>query len=107
MDSIHDMKAGPLAERAPWGTTSSRERRPRNIIIGIATLALAALLYVSFRETWPEALRRPWYFTFGDSANMRAPSFPVADQYLLGVGKADITGFGNSYFRSQIVADET
>jgi hypothetical protein len=104
MNSIHDIKAGPLVEQAPWKSTMrNRAGSPRNIVIGIATLTLAALLCVSFRGLWAESISRQWYFMFGDSAEMRTPSFPALERYLLGVGKADITGFENphAFFRSR------
>jgi hypothetical protein len=95
-----------MASKAPWRTAASSPRRwSRDITLGMLTLALITLLYASFRCRWPESLGRQWYFIFNDNAGMRIPSFPIAERHLLGVGKADITGFGNSYICLQILAD--
>lgn len=46
---------------------------------------------------WPLQSARQWLFQSGNgnAAEQSYPSKSNGDQYLLGVGKADITGYGN------------
>ena len=68
------------------------------IVTGSLLLVGLQLFLWESRELPGQASWRPWSFgSFGSSGRMRDPVQTVDADYLLGVGKADITGYGIDY----------
>jgi hypothetical protein len=86
MDSLLLTKAGPLSPKAePSGTTKGRNAaRKRLLWIPSLLLFVLSFLYLRGCTTWP---------SYYQSQSEQKPSGRDGDLYLLGVGKADITGY--------------
>jgi len=87
MGLLQTMKAGPSTTQAAWSTTTPRTKHSRNFIVAASTVIILAFLYIFFGSTSVETFRSRWSLQFGNGGNGQG------DQYLLGVGKADITGY--------------
>jgi len=93
MDLSQTMKAGPSTVQAAWSTrTTSRKTHPRNFIVAAFTVIVLAFLYLSLGSKYLEAFTSRWSLIFGTGGRSFQSESLRGDQYLLGVGKADITG---------------
>lgn len=91
MDLIQDMKAGPSAIQAAWSTrTPSRTKHARNWLVATFTVLTLAFLYITFGNTSLVSFTTRLSVLFGNGVNSASLG---GDKYLLGVGKADITGY--------------
>jgi hypothetical protein len=94
MDLPQTMKAGPSTTQAPWSTRATpRTKHARNFVVAISTVVILAFLYLSLEGRSLEAFTSSWSLLFGNSGSGRHLGNLRGDQYLLGVGKADITGY--------------
>jgi hypothetical protein len=88
------MKAGPSMTQAAWSTrATSRTKHARNFIVAASTVIILAFLYLSLGSRSLEAFASRWSLLFGNGSSGKQLENLRGDQYLLGVGKADITGY--------------
>ena len=94
MDLPQIMKAGPSTAHAAWNTrTTPRIKPARNFIVAASTVIILVLLYLSLGSRSLEAFTPTWSLLFGAGGRWFQSESLQGDQYLLGVGKADITGY--------------
>ncbi len=94
MDLVQSMKAGPSITKAAWSTgRTSATKHARNFIAATSTVIILAFLYVAFGNVSLEPFGSRWSLLFGNGGNSVHSGGLRGDQYLLGVGKADITGY--------------
>jgi hypothetical protein len=90
MDLIPYMKAGPST---PSAGSNSRTRKPngaRKAIVLISTCCIFALVFFFLGNAHADYLTWRWSSQNGDNGKSASKD---GDLYLLGVGKADITGY--------------
>jgi neutral ceramidase len=88
MDQILDQKAGPSQSHPSWTQESSRWRRQivkATALITALVLGCMAFVRLSYR------LESAWFWELAGQGGDEYGS-SKGSQYLLGVGKADITG---------------
>ena len=88
MDQIHDQKAGPSQSPPSWTQESSRWRR--RIVKATALITALVLGYMAFVRL-SHKLESAWFRELAGQGAYDSGS-SKGSQYLLGVGKADITG---------------
>lgn len=109
MDYLYKSKADPSIQQE-WPREAPRW--PRNIQTLVKTVTIVALLaggYVAFLHTRLDKQRYSWFWDleedgYGTQAGAHATS--KGSQYLLGVGKADITGYVIILFGVELIANK-
>ena len=91
----HNPKAGPTQGQPRWNQqTSTRRRHAAKAIVLVAALLLGCMTFVSVSR---DGLDSDWLWRMtGQSGNENEHERAKGSQYLLGVGKADITGLDSS-----------
>jgi len=92
MDSLLEMKAGPSGalELAPQRASKSTNTRRRFLAALVAALLFSICL---FFLKWYPSTGSLWFMESDNGEPHARPTSPDGDKYLLGVGKADITGY--------------
>jgi neutral ceramidase len=91
MDQHYDSKAGPSQLQPRWSEQRSGWRR--QTLKAIAFVAALALGYLAFVHLSHDGLESNWLWrTTTQDGNRKEGESSRRSQYLLGVGKADITG---------------
>jgi hypothetical protein len=87
----YDIKAG----RAARGSMAKFRSPTRPLLMVATAVVLMLLMAASFQPYWPKNPRKHWDFLHlaGDETESVVRATASGDQYLLGVGKADITGY--------------
>jgi neutral ceramidase len=92
MKQPHDVKAGPSQPQPRWIQQTSRWRR--QIVKAIALVAALMLGYMAFVRLSRSSVGINWIWrTTSQDGNEHERESAKGSQYLLGLGKADITGF--------------
>lgn len=101
MEYSYESKAGPSAQ-PDWAPREvPRWRRNIGAILkALAIGAVLALVYVAFVHTRLDKQTHSWFWDLDDSYGAQAGEQATSkgSQYLLGVGKADITGYDNFHY---------
>jgi hypothetical protein len=93
MDLAKDMKDGPSATQSAWSTrTPSRTRHVRNFVVATSGLFVLIFIYAVLLHTSFKLFGTPLSLLFGSGDNV-IDTTSLGDRYILGVGKADITGY--------------
>jgi neutral ceramidase len=91
MNQLHHSKAGPSQAQPRWSQDKSGWRR--QTLKAIAFVAALALGYLAFVRLYHDGLESNWLWrTTSQDGNGKDGGNGKGSQYLLGVGKADITG---------------
>jgi neutral ceramidase len=91
MDQLHDSKAGPSQPQPRWRQQASRWRL--QAIKATVLVAAVVLGYMAFVRLYHGGLEVNWLWrTINQDGNRNEHESAKGNQYLLGVGKADITG---------------
>jgi neutral ceramidase len=108
MHHLYESKAGPSAE-PEWPREVPRWRRNLQALVKtIAIVTILAVGYVAFVHTKVDRQRYSWFWDLDDSYGAQAGAHATTkgSKYLLGVGKADITGYAMILFRAEKIANE-
>jgi neutral ceramidase len=105
MIQFHDQKAGP-SQPQPKKWTQERSRWQCQIIKAAVLVTALVLGYIAFMRLSHRA-KSTWFWRLaGQGGDWNEHGSSNGSQYLLGVGKADITGLDATPLRSIINADK-
>jgi neutral ceramidase len=94
MDQLQDVKAGPSGGQPQWIQKSHTPNHSRRLVIvaAAATLLVYILRYTALIAILSDDFRSVWLFYSGKHSSGADLGSSKGSRYLLGVGKADITG---------------
>lgn len=104
MEPLYESKAGPSAEQE-WSREVPRWRRNIQALVKtIAIIAALAVGYVAFVHMKLDGQKYSWFWDLDDSYGAQAGvhASSKGSQYLLGVGKADITGYITAILEARV-----
>ena len=91
MDHVSNSKAGPSQVQPRYFPEKSGWRgQVGSLMKALSIVAVMLLTYAVLREMFLDKKRQVWVWKFHDKTAQNGSS--KGSQYLLGVGKADITG---------------
>lgn len=94
MDLGQEMKVEASTIQAAWSTKKTRQSKTiRNFIVTAFIVFILVFLYITSSNTLLESFSTLLPSLFRNGDNLDNPAGPEGYQYLLGVGKADITGY--------------
>lgn len=97
MEEHHDSKAGPSQPQPRWMQRTSRWQR--QAVKAIALVVVVTLGYIAFVRLSNDGFEANWLWrTTSQAGYGNKHGSSKGSQYLVGVGKADITGLGISPF---------
>jgi hypothetical protein len=96
MEVNEEAKAGPSIQ-TEWSPTTQRKKRTQHFVLAAVLLLVSTYLFLNLANISGNGFSWQWFWQSGNDENLIKPANPDGDQYLLGVGKADITGYGKLY----------